>query len=113
MDINEYLKKHKRIEMLAGKYETRRITPQVECVDGFRMSVQVSENHYCSPRVNDAFYYAEVEVGYPSEKEELLMPYCESPEKPTDTVYGYVPVEVVDSVIEKHGGFKPEAQPEE
>ena len=27
---------------------------------------------------------------------------------PTDTVYGYVPVSIVDEVIAKHGGFKVE-----
>ena len=34
------------------------------------------------------------------------MPYAEDRERPTDTVYGYVPVEIVERVIEKHGGIK-------
>ena len=33
------------------------------------------------------------------------MNYAETPENPTETVYGWVPVEVVESVIEKHGGL--------
>ena len=32
------------------------------------------------------------------------MPWAESPEEPTQTVYGYVPVDVVTNVIVKHGG---------
>jgi len=77
---------------------------RVHCADGFIMSVQASKGHYCSPRENAAVY-ASVEVGFPSEKEELLMPYAESPEKPTDTVYGWVPAETIMEVIKAHGGM--------
>lgn len=38
-------------------------------------------------------------------KEELLMPYIEDPTEPTKAVYPYVPVEVIEQVIEKHGGW--------
>jgi hypothetical protein len=37
--------------------------------------------------------------------EPLLMPYAETPEDPTGTVYAYVPVELVTNVIVKHGGM--------
>jgi hypothetical protein len=33
------------------------------------------------------------------------MQYCEDPQDPTGTVYGYVPVQVVTNVIVKHGGI--------
>ena len=33
------------------------------------------------------------------------MEWVESPNRPTDTVYGWVPSEVVRAVIEKHGGM--------
>lgn len=45
------------------------------------------------------------EVGFPNQREELLMPYAEDPETPTETVYGYVPVTLVEQIIEKHGGW--------
>jgi hypothetical protein len=106
MKINQYLKAYKEIRALEGGYEMRELTPHVECVDGFMMSVQASEIHYCTPRVNDADEYIEVEVGFPSAREELLMPFVEDEKKPTNTVYGYVPVSIVDKVIAKHGGFK-------
>jgi len=76
----------------------------VLCADGFTMSVQANESAYCSPRVNDATLYIEVEVGLPSEREELIMPWAESSSRPTDTVYAYVPASVVTNVIAKHGG---------
>ena len=70
------------------------------------MSVQAGDGLYCEPRVNlESGEYAACEVGYPSQKEELLMPYIEDPTEPTKAVYPYVPVEVIEQVIEKHGGW--------
>lgn len=80
--------------------------PVVTCADGFTMSVQASYTHYCSPRDYIATgNYNTWEVGFPSEKEDLLMDWIEEPDNPTDTVYGYVPTEVINEVIEKHGGI--------
>ena len=73
------------------------------CKDGFSMSVQASRTNYCSPR-NDIGPYDSVEVGFPSQQESLLMPWCEDPGAPCDTVYGYVPALVIWEVINKHGG---------
>ena len=108
MNINQYLEKHKNIEE-RSRLLWRDNAPRVVCADGFVMSVQVSQSHYCSPRINDAGYYDSVEVGYPSEREELLMEYAEEPEHPTQTVYGWVGVDVVDAIIKKHGGFVSDA----
>jgi hypothetical protein len=77
----------------------------VVCADGFTMSVQANEGAYCSPRRDNAARYTEVEVGFPSEKEEMLMEYVEDHAKPTETVYAYVPVFLVSTVIAKHGGM--------
>lgn len=33
------------------------------------------------------------------------MAYAENPDEPCDTVYGYVPVEIVCQLVEKHGGI--------
>ena len=71
-----------------------------------RDSVQAGAGLYCEPRANlESGEYTACEVGYPSQKEELLMPYIEDPTKPTEAVYPYVPVEVIEQVIEKHGGW--------
>lgn len=76
------------------------------CEDGFKMSVQASANHYCSPRTDSpATRYDTVEVGFPSQQEDILMPYCENPDKPCETVYAYVPATQVTLVIVKHGGI--------
>ena len=81
------------------------LNKKVICADGFMMSVQANENAYCSPRVNAATLYIEVEVVFPSDREELIMDWAENRAQPTETVYGYVPVSVVTNVIAKHGGM--------
>jgi len=80
--------------------------PKLTCNDGFQLSVQASKYHYCEPREDALPFYSLVEVGYPSEEEPLLMPYVEEKSNPLQTVYGYVPSEVVAEVITKHGGLK-------
>ena len=76
----------------------------VRCKDGFTMSVQANSYAYCSPR-NDAGPYTSVEIGYPSETENLIINYAEDRDALTDTIYGYVPVNTVYLVITKHGGM--------
>jgi hypothetical protein len=78
---------------------------QVVCADGFKMSVQAHDGAYCEPRVSDAEKYTAVEVGFPTQEEPLIMEWAESPDDPTNTVYGWVPVDVVTNVIVKHGGI--------
>lgn len=97
--INEWIREHRFNSWL---------TKRIICKDGFEMSVQASNVHYCSPRIDNADYYSEVEVGYPTVSEEELLDYAEDRTRPTKTVYGYVPVELVDKIISKHGGIKDE-----
>jgi len=87
----------------------------VRCKDGFTMSVQASNSHWSTPKINDAPSYLEVEIGFPSERERLLDRYCEGiylwvnkdddDSVFTNSVYPYVPAEVVIEVIMKHGGM--------
>ena len=77
----------------------------VVCADGFSMSVQAHDGAYCEPRRDAQRKYTLVEVGFPSAEEELIMSWAEDRNQPTETVYGYVPVDVVTNVIVKHGGI--------
>lgn len=96
----------KNAKRAAGPRNSPFNVPPVVCADGFEMSVQASEVHYCSPRELLPFGdYVSWEVGFPSALEPDLMPYCEDPEHPLDTVYGYVPTATVNAVIAKHGGL--------
>jgi hypothetical protein len=83
----------------------RKLYERIICKDGFSMSVQANEGAYCTPRKNSQPEYASVEVGFPSSREDLIMEYAEDPKDPTETVYGWVPAEVIRKVIVKHGGI--------
>ena len=63
----------------------------------FELSVQASENHYCSPRENLQEVYEEVEIGFPNFNfsEGFIKKYAEDVENPQDTVYGFVPLKVL------------------
>ena len=96
MTLIEFIKNtHKREQV---------IRPQIVCKDGFTMSVQGSSGHYCSARFEQDYFF-EMEIGFPSLEEEIIMKYAENPDEPTKTVYGYVPCEIIEQVIEKHGGI--------
>tara|TARA_R110000824_G_scaffold67377_8_gene174611 strand:+ start:45252 stop:45560 length:309 start_codon:yes stop_codon:yes gene_type:complete len=81
-----------------------KLNRKVVCLDGFVMSVQAHEGAYCSPRIDYAERYTAVEVGYPSEEEPLIMEWAQNKNKPTDTVYGWVPAYRITLVCAKHGG---------
>jgi len=76
----------------------------VTCADGFRVSIQASDGKYCCPR-NDDGPYIEVELGFPSQREPMIMKWAEDKNQPTATVYGYVPSVVVLEMLLKHGGM--------
>jgi hypothetical protein len=77
--------------------------PRFDCPDGFSVSIQASRYHYCSPRENNQPAYSTVELGFPSEAVEAWLPYAEDEDRPTETVYGYVPLDVVAAALTEHG----------
>ena len=103
MKINEFIQKYRKVTKIMPGMTTG-YTPYVVCKDGFMMSVQASDSHYCEPKTI-ADDYSEFEIGYPSQEESLLTTYAEDGENLCDTVYGYVPCSIIDEVIEKHGGI--------
>ena len=121
-NINEFIKKYRTITEypnspnFIGKGHMRiSRNPLVVCKDGFEMSVQCGQSLYSSPR-DVAKRYREVEIGFPSVPEPLIAEYAEDWEvegdddpKLCETVYGYVPVGLVNKVLKKHGGIDEEA----
>lgn len=74
------------------------LAPIVECADGYSLSVQASEYHYCTPRRNSG-PYTHVEVWHCGSPE-ILDEYGNG-----DDPYAYVPIEIVAELIDNHGGF--------
>lgn len=82
--------------------------PRIVCGDCTTLSVQANSCMYCLPRNNDG-PYTHVEVGYPSVKPEPWDKWCdyaEDSQNPTETIYAFVPVDLVLEYIESHGGFR-------
>ena len=114
MKINEFIKKNLKVTNhssgpLINHMLTSSRLPKIVCEDGFSMSVQVGYSLYSTPK-KVAKRYSAVEIGFPSEPEELIKEYAESlydedETDYTDTVYPYVPVAIVDKVLKKHGGI--------
>lgn len=96
-------------ENIGGMYRNR------VCItsDGILISIQCGEGFYSNPRASFPLesewlaIYDTFEIGFPSQKIEELMEYAEQPEFPTDTVYAYVPREIVEKFIADHGGITP------
>jgi hypothetical protein len=86
--------------------------PQIMCKDGTQVSVQASQFHYCIPR-NDTGPYTKVEVGFPTvAPTQRLKDFAEDAEYLTETVYGYVPLDVVQEFLDEHGGIAEGCLPE-
>ena len=96
--INKYLELMYEEMVIADLPPMKELAPWIVCADGFALSVQASYTHYCSPRT-DRGPYSKVEVGYPTEESPELEEFD------SGGVYGFVPVEIVDAVIEQHGGI--------
>ena len=69
-------------------------------IHNFKLSVQASGYHYCEPREN-CDEYDKVEIGYPNFEftARFITTYAEDKDNPTDTVYGYVPIEELASEL--------------
>lgn len=104
MTLKEFFEWTLEEQKVPGAFWARYPRPRVMCKDGFSISIQANRNAYCAPRANDFVEYEKVELGFPSEIDELIEDYSEEPGS-TDTVYGYVPVELVEQLLEKHGGI--------
>jgi hypothetical protein len=91
--------------VLSNLNYTVKIRPRAKCAGGLAMSIQASSYHYCTPRVDNSHFYTHVEIGFPSSVVEELLSYAECKDTPTRTVYPYVPVDLLESVVKAHGGI--------
>ena len=106
-NLNVYLNKFRDANGLGLDGSHFPLARRITCADGFSLSVQATQGAYCSPRRNIGPWY-EVEVGFPSATPELILNRAENPNEPTKTVYGYVDIELVEQLIDLHGGIAAE-----
>lgn len=93
--VNQQKERKLRIDPNAQGF----IIPRARMADGFEISIQASKYHYCLPRKDLADSYSSFELGYASEFEPLLEAYREG------DIFPWVPAEIVDLLVEKHGGI--------
>ena len=110
MDINEYLTRtrdERTVELplsIGGAHVLVTAAEPVVCTDGFRISVQASAFTYCTPRSNRG-PWTHVECGFPSgDPGPAMLEFADNALAPSESVYPYVPVEIVQALIEQHGG---------
>ena len=81
--------------------------PYVVCADGATISVQASRIHCCHPR-DDEGPYTKVEVGFPTNVDEMpasWKEYATDADQAVADIYAFIPIELVAQFIDEHGGF--------
>lgn len=99
--VNDYLTKHK-----ARLREAKRpsyVVPHIICADHTQLSVQASHAHYCCPR-NDDGPWIQVEVWLVCSAKGRKIPVPSFGNNHNEP-YPYVPVELVNKFIRRHGGL--------
>jgi hypothetical protein len=99
MTINEFLQKYRK-----QRNGMQIVRPRVRCADGYTVSVQAGNRWNSEPQL-DTGWYSKVELGYPTAADEELRDYADEKRDLRGTVYGFVPVKLVDEVLTKHGGI--------
>ena len=57
--------------------EFSNLLKEIECKDGFKISVQASKDHYCQPRETLRTGYDLVECGFPNAVPEFILEYAD------------------------------------
>jgi hypothetical protein len=108
MNIEEYLKfvyiekdiivnkLPKYNSILDAKMLHNYINPKIICNDGFSISVQGGSWYYSTPK-EKTDVYLELEIGFASEKDEIMLNY--------DETRGYVPINEINECLKRHGGI--------
>lgn len=100
--VNQHLAKHKA-RLLADK-GWNDVVPQIVCADHTQLSVQASRAHYCRPR-NDDGPWIQVEVWLVCSAKGRKIPVPSFGNNHIEP-YAYVPVELVNKFIRRHGGLQ-------
>lgn len=103
--VNEFLKNNYTYHEIPDGTRFPEVTERAECKDGYSISIQANRYTYCTPRRDEAWPYESVELGFPNMEDELISEYADGPGDLTKTIYAYVPIDLVNELIEKHGGI--------
>lgn len=106
--VNQFLRSTRMVKESGFLYKR----PRVVCKDNFSVSIQASSTNYCTPESDEEdVIFKTVELGYPSEEDDLILQFAEYKDDPTSTVYPQVPIEIVNELLEKRGGIVDQISP--
>jgi hypothetical protein len=80
---------------------------RLDITDELSISIQANQGAYCLPRTNLPSYkdYHEFELGFPNfVPPAYIMQYAEDSSCPENTVYGYVPYDLIQKMIDELRG---------
>lgn len=83
-----------KLERFLNLFREMNVKPMIICKDGLEISIQNSFDHHCG--------IDSCEVFLPKGKEKKLEPYKNEWH---ELLFDYVPLEVIEKVLEKHGGI--------
>lgn len=106
MDINEFLRQTKEfIPGLPDGMKVQETRPRAVLGDGHSLSIQAGRLLHSLPGSDEAKHYTHVDVGFPSFVDPALLSYTVGNQDPMLSVYYYVPVAVLQKVLDDHGGI--------
>ena len=84
--------------------------PIVYCKDGFNISIQCKYGNYCASENGIRTFgldWEKVEWGYPSSEIDpnKYNAECSDTTSTTESVGGYVPIDLLDELLNEHGGI--------
>ena len=105
--------KRTKMGMENAYMSTHFLLPRIHCKDGFNISIQVSNGNYCANENGVRTFGTDwqlVEWGFPSEQIDAKKYNAENYLKEeeidtTQTVGGYVEIELMDKLLQEHGGI--------
>lgn len=100
----EFIEYLKSLSSTSSQVKYKKTGGRIKCQDGFNVSVVCGTN-LRSQEDSDG-KWKDFELGFPSEEEPLLMDFIDNENDDlTNTVYNYVPFEILMKVVVKHGGL--------
>ena len=105
--------KRTKMGMENAYMSTHFLLPRIHCKDGFNISIQVNKGNYCASENGVRTFGTDwklVEWGFPSEqidaeKYNAENLFYEEDIDTTQSVGGYVEIELMDALLQEHGGI--------
>lgn len=107
-EFQEYMYAQVVAEQIRGGEFAGKIRPKIRCASGWAASIQASNLHYSTPRLDGLEAYSAGEIGFPTSVSPELLPYAENDDDESDKangVFPYVPVSVIVDIINNEGGI--------